>query len=68
MSVLERSTVGTALVLAGVLLLAVLLRLLLVRRIPAPWIMGDELLYSELARSFAENGNFVLRGTSVGTT
>jgi hypothetical protein len=33
-----------------------LVRILLTRSIPAPWIMGDELHYSELARSFASNG------------
>jgi hypothetical protein len=36
--------------------IAVLVRLLLTRRFPAPWIMGDELHYSELAKSFASNG------------
>jgi hypothetical protein len=28
----------------------------------APWIMVDELLYSELAKSFAEHGRFLIRG------
>jgi hypothetical protein len=36
--------------------IAVLVRLLLARRFPAPWIMGDELHYAELAKSFASNG------------
>ncbi len=28
----------------------------------APWIMIDELVYSELAKSFAAHGQFLLRG------
>ena len=36
--------------------IAVLVRLLLTRSFPAPWIMGDELHYSELAKSFASDG------------
>src|SRR4029450_3671067 len=41
--------------------IAAVVRLLLTRSIPAPWIMGDELGYSELARSFASNGVMRLR-------
>ena len=41
--------------------IAVLVRLLLTRSFPAPWIMGDELHYSELARSFASDGVMRLR-------
>ena len=41
--------------------IAALVRILLTRSIPAPWIMGDELHYSELARSFASNGVMRLR-------
>ena len=41
--------------------IAVLVRLLLTRSFPAPWIMGDELHYSELAKSFASNGAMRLR-------
>jgi len=41
--------------------IAVLVRLLLTRSFPAPWIMGDELHYSELAKSFASNGVMRLR-------
>ena len=36
--------------------IAAVVRNLLTRSIPAPWIMGDELGYSGLARSFASNG------------
>lgn len=41
--------------------IALLVRMLLTRSIPAPWIMGDELDYSELARSFAADGVMRLR-------
>jgi hypothetical protein len=37
-------------------------RYLLSRRIVAPWIMVDELIYSELAKSFAASGEFLVRG------
>jgi hypothetical protein len=37
-------------------------RYLLTRRIVAPWIMVDELIYSELAKSFAASGEFLVRG------
>jgi len=60
-------TLVVAVLAGGTLLLGFLLRLYLTRRIPAPWIMGDELLYSDLARSFADNGQVGLRGVTVGT-
>jgi hypothetical protein len=31
------------------------------RRVVAPWIMVDELIYSELAKSFADTGHFLVR-------
>src|SRR5207237_1262230 len=31
-------------------------------RFVAPWIMGDEIVYSELAKSFAAHGHFLVRG------
>jgi hypothetical protein len=40
------------------------IRYALARRIVAPWIMVDELIYSELAKSFADGGRFLLRGQS----
>ncbi len=43
------------------------LRIVLARRIVAPWIMVDELIYSELAKSFAANGHF-LRARRVAST
>ena len=38
------------------------LRIALARRMVAPWIMVDELIYSELAKSFAAHGHFLVRG------
>ena len=50
------------LALAALVLVLVIVRLWLVQRIKTPWIMSDELLYSELARSFADSGRFLVRG------
>ncbi|MGZ4318315.1 MAG: hypothetical protein ACXVRD_03185, partial [Gaiellaceae bacterium] len=53
----------TASLAAGILVAAALLaRILLVREVAAPWIMPDELEYSELAKSFAAGGHFLFRG------
>jgi Dolichyl-phosphate-mannose-protein mannosyltransferase len=38
------------------------IHILLGRQIVAPWIMVDELVYSELAKSFAAHGQFLIRG------
>jgi hypothetical protein len=59
------SALVVGLAAAGLLILGFVVRVILTRRIPAPWIMGDELLYSDLARSFAESGQMALRGLSV---
>jgi hypothetical protein len=53
-------TMGIALAVFVLALVAV--RLWLVSKIETPWIMSDELLYSELARSFADSGDFLVRG------
>jgi hypothetical protein len=37
------------------------IRYVLTRRAVAPWIMVDELIYSELAKSFADSGHFLVR-------
>ncbi|TMK90001.1 MAG: hypothetical protein E6G42_10270 [Actinobacteria bacterium] len=37
------------------------------RRMVAPWIMVDEMIYSELAKSFASTGHFLVRGQSSGS-
>ena len=47
--------------LAGLVALSALVRFLLARRVAAPWIMVDELIYSELAKSFAASGELFIR-------
>jgi glycosyltransferase involved in cell wall biosynthesis len=47
--------------LAGLVLLSAVFRYGLSRRVVAPWIMVDELIYSELAKSFAQTGHFLIR-------
>ncbi|HEY8774839.1 MAG TPA: glycosyltransferase family 39 protein [Gaiellaceae bacterium] len=37
------------------------IRYVITRRAVAPWIMVDELIYSELAKSFADSGHFLVR-------
>jgi Dolichyl-phosphate-mannose-protein mannosyltransferase len=54
------------LVLAGAMLAAFVIRLVLAQRIVTPWIMVDELIYSELAKSFADKGDFLIRGATSG--
>jgi hypothetical protein len=48
--------------------MALVVRLWLTRRNVAPWIMGDELHYSELAKSFAAGGEFLFREEPSGLT
>jgi hypothetical protein len=48
--------------LAGIVIGSALFRYALTRRVVAPWIMVDELIYSELAKSFADGGRFLVRG------
>jgi hypothetical protein len=50
--------------LAGIVVLSAAIRFLLARRMVAPWIMVDELIYSELAKSFAAHGHFLIRDVS----
>jgi len=47
--------------LVGLVVLSALFRYGLSRRVVAPWIMVDELIYSELAKSFAQSGHFLIR-------
>jgi glycosyltransferase involved in cell wall biosynthesis len=47
--------------LAALVVVSSLLRYALSRRVVAPWIMVDELTYSELAKSFAATGHFLIR-------
>jgi hypothetical protein len=55
--VLTAGLVAFVLVLAGV-------RVWLSSKILTPWIMSDELLYSELARSFADQHQLLVRGAN----
>jgi hypothetical protein len=47
---------------AGLVVVSAGIRYALARRIVAPWIMVDELVYSELGKSLADTGRFLLRG------
>src|SRR5207249_12169258 len=47
--------------LAALVVVSALFRYALSRRVVAPWIMVDELIYSELAKSFAQTGHFLIR-------
>jgi Dolichyl-phosphate-mannose-protein mannosyltransferase len=48
--------------LASIVAVSIVVRALLAQRIVAPWIMTDEIVYSELAKSFAAHGHFLVRG------
>jgi hypothetical protein len=54
--------------LGGIVLVSAALRIWLGRRMVAPWIFVDELIYSELAKSFAAHGHFLLRGEPAGAS
>jgi glycosyltransferase involved in cell wall biosynthesis len=47
--------------LAALVVVSAVFRYGLSRRVVAPWIMVDELIYSELAKSFAATGHFLVR-------
>ena len=48
--------------LALLVVVSISVRWWLAGRVVAPWIMVDELVYSELAKSFAATGHFLIRG------
>jgi glycosyltransferase involved in cell wall biosynthesis len=48
--------------LVGLYAVAVAVQLALALRVVSPWIMVDELVYSDMARSFASTGHFLIRG------
>ena len=56
-----------SLVSAALVLVAVVARLWVTGWMPTPWILVDEFIYSEYAKSFAAGGHFLVRGT-VGPT
>jgi hypothetical protein len=52
--------------LTGIVVCSTGIRYALTREAVAPWIMVDELIYSELAKSFAATGHFLVRDHSTG--
>jgi hypothetical protein len=48
--------------LVAIVLVSSAVRMALAHRIVTPWIMVDELIYSELAKSLAAHGQFLVRG------
>ena len=52
--------------LAGIVVFSAVFWYGLSRRVVAPWIMVDELIYSELAKSFAASGEFLIRDVDHG--
>jgi hypothetical protein len=55
-------TPGAPLVLAGLMLLAFVVRTWLNTRVEAPWLMADEFTYAEMAKSFASGEGLEVRG------
>jgi hypothetical protein len=55
-----------AIALGGLLLASIVVRIWLSREIATPWIMIDELLYAEMAKSFATSGHFLVRDAPTG--
>src|SRR5919204_4114274 len=53
---------GPWIAVGAVVVVSSLVRIVLARRVVAPWIFVDELIYSELAKSFAASGSFAIRG------
>jgi Dolichyl-phosphate-mannose-protein mannosyltransferase len=47
---------------AAIVVASAVVRIALAHRVVTPWIMVDELIYSELAKSLAANGHFLVRG------
>ena len=47
--------------LTAIVVVSIVVRIALARRMVAPWIMIDEIVYSELAKSFASHGQFLVR-------
>jgi 4-amino-4-deoxy-L-arabinose transferase-like glycosyltransferase len=47
--------------LTGIVVVSTGIRFVLARHVVAPWIMVDEIIYSELAKSFAATGHFLVR-------
>ncbi len=60
----ERPRLAAACALAAIVLVSIVVRAVLSRNVPGPWIFVDELIYSELGRT-AYSG-FAIRGVPVG--
>lgn len=60
-SVIRAPAVAWSLVATGLVLLAMLVRILVAHRMTAPWIMSDELIYSDLAESFSDRQEMLFR-------
>ena len=54
-------SVPVAIWLACLVAVATLLQLPFIRSVAAPWVFPDEIIYSELAKSFAASGSFAVR-------
>ena len=61
-----RARIPTWAWLAGIVVASALVRYLLARRVVAPWIFVDELIYSELAKSLADSGELAVRDVDAG--
>ena len=48
--------------LTGIVAVSIAARVVIGRRMVAPWIMVDEIVYSELAKNVAAHGEFLVRG------
>ena len=57
-----RSSAAAPVALTVMMLASVLARVWLARAVKTPWILVDEFLYSEQAKSFAEHANYDIRG------
>jgi hypothetical protein len=53
--------------LVGLVALSTAIRYVFTRQTVAPWIFVDELIYSELAKSFAAGGHFLVRDHTTGS-
>jgi hypothetical protein len=54
--------------LAGIVIVSSVVRFALARHVVAPWIVADEIIHSDLAKSFATSGHFLIRGEDVGAS
>ena len=60
-TVRARRAVAVVLVVTGLALLSIVLHYVLALEQTAPWIMGDELRYSDMAKDFLDHGRLLFR-------